>query len=270
MSFSLHLQAFSLQTIRRTLVSASTSSQLSEWVLSPKACVNGSRICPNQHQHQHLCHLQGVLRAALAAAATVDRATAATPAIHLVQGHARALNLHLDAAEREAPTVRLHAPCHALAHAHRHAAQEGEVTHVRLQLRDPARLDENEAEATQHLVLRHRGAHDLQAIHAHHRHRVGETDVIHPRQYGIAVSAVPAHHLAVAQGLRHTTLALLRALHHAVAVTADHLRLAAKGHCLRVAGTLAQWKDLLRRVRHPWQNQSSTTLWRIFTLRAVA
>ena len=249
MSFSLRSQASSPQTIRRTLVSASTFSQLSEWVLSPRACVNGSKICPNQHLH--LCHPQGVLHAAPVAAATVGQATAAIPAIHLVQGHARALSLHLDAAEREVLIVRLHAPCRALAHAHHHVAPGEGVTHVRHQLRDPAHLlDGNAPEATRHLVLRHPAAHGLQAIRVHHHHRVGEADVIHPRQHGIAVSAVLARHLVVAQGLRHTTLALLRALLPAVAVIADHLRLVARGHCLRVAGILAPWKDL-RRVRHP-------------------
>jgi len=268
MSFSLHLRASSRQMIRRTLVSASTSLQLSVWVLSPRACVNGSRICPNQRQQ--LCHQQGALHAALAVAAIAGQATAAIPAIRLVQGHARALNLRLDAGEREVLTVRLHAPCHARAHVHHHVATEEGVTHVRLQLHDPARLlDGNEAEAIQPLVLRHPAAHDPQVIHVHHRHRVGETDVIHPRQHGTAVSAVLARLLAVAQGLRHTTLALLRALHHAVAVTADHLRPAAKGHCLRVAGTLAPWKGL-RRVRRLWRNQSSMTPWRISTLHAVA
>lgn len=90
-----------------------------------------------------------------------------------------------------------------------------------------------------------------------------------PRQRAIAVSAVLAPHLAAAQGPRHTTPALLRALHHVVAVTADHLHPAAKGHCLRVAGIPALWKDL-RRVRHPWRNRPSTTPWRISTLHVVA
>jgi hypothetical protein len=268
MSFSRHLQASSPQMTRRTLVSASTSSQLSAWVLSPRACVNGLRICPNRQLH--LCHRQGVLLAALAVVATAGQATVATPAIRLVQGHARALNLRLDVAEREVWTVRLRAPCHALVHAHHHIGRGEEATHVRLQLRGPDRLlDENGPEATQHLALLHPAAHDLQVIHAHHHHHVGETGVILPRQHGIAASAVLARLLAVVQGLRRTTPDLLRALRLAVAVIADHLLPVARGHCLHVAGILAPWKDL-RRVRHLLRNQPSTIPWRISTLRVVA
>ena len=227
------------------------------------------RICPNQRLH--LCRPQEVLHAALVAAATVGQATAVTRAIHPAQGHAHALNPHLDVAERGALTVRLPAPYHALAHAHHHVAREEGVTHVLSQLRGPDRLlAGNEPEATRHLALLHPAAHALQVIPAHLRHYVGETDVTLPRQRAIAVSAVLAPHLAVAQGPRHTTPALLRALlHHAVAVTADHLRPAAKGHCLHVAGIPAPWKGL-RRVRHLWRNQPSTTPWRISTLHVVA
>ncbi|KAM0712631.1 hypothetical protein Q7P35_000077 [Cladosporium inversicolor] len=174
--------------------------------------------------------------------------------------------------EREVLIVHAPDPCPALAlaHAHHHVARGKGVTHVRLQLRDLGRLlDGNEPEATQPLALLRPAAHDPHAIHVHHRRHVGEMDVIHPRQRGTEASVVPAPHLAVAQGLRHTTPALLHALRHAVAVIADRLRLVAKGHCLRVAGIPALWKDL-RRARHLWRNRPLTTPWRISTLHAVA
>jgi len=254
--------------IRRTLVSASTSSQLSEWVLSPRACVSGLRTCPNQRLH--LFRRQEVLRAALVAAVTADQVTAATLAIRLVPGHARALNLHLDVAEREALAVRFRALHRALAHAHHLVARGTGATHVRPPLRGLVRiLAGNEREATQSLARLRPAARDLEVIRAPHRHHARELGVIHPRQYGIAVSAVLAHHRAVAQGLHHTTLALLRARRRAVAVIADRLRPAARDRCLLVVGIPAQLRDL-HRVRHLWRSQWSTILWRTSTLHAVA
>lgn len=252
MSSSQLLPVSSRQMTRRTLVSASTFLRLLAWVLSPRVCASGSRICPSLHPR--LCQpQQEVVHAALVDAATVDQVTVATPAIR--HGHARAPNLHLDAAERRAIAGLDRAPCLAPAHAHHRVVRETEVTRARLLLLDPARLlDGNEPEVTRRLVRLRHAVHDPEAIHAHHRHHVRGQAAILLRLQETAVSAALVRPLADVQGLRHTILALLHVHHHAVAAIADPLQSVAKDHCLLDAGIQARWKDL-RHARHLWRNQ---------------